>query len=149
MLPERDPEFENDHFNDMYHEHLRRKEAIRTRIEQMTREKNFLEQLAPGDVAYLFQKKQEEGIKAEKEAFDYKYSPEKAKRDLSRSPERSMSPKRHQPERESGSIMTKTYGMNLNLEGTKAKEEADRLNQIIETVDMDSLKDQEKHLLRN
>jgi len=37
----------------------------------------------------------------------------------------------------------------LNLEGTKAKEEADRLNQIIETVDMDSLKDQEKHLLRN
>jgi len=54
MIPERDPEFESDEFNKMYHEHLRRKEQIRTRIEQMTREKNFLEQLAPNDVAYMF-----------------------------------------------------------------------------------------------
>jgi hypothetical protein len=33
MIPERDPEFENDDFNKLYHEHLRRKEQIRQRIE--------------------------------------------------------------------------------------------------------------------
>ena len=70
MLPERDPEFENDYFNNMYHEHLRRKEEIRKNIERLTREKNFLEQLQPGEVAYMFHKKQEEILKDERERFD-------------------------------------------------------------------------------
>ena len=38
-------------------EHVRRKEEIRARIEAMTREKNFIEQLKPEDVSYMFQKK--------------------------------------------------------------------------------------------
>jgi len=35
--------FKSDEFNNMYMEHVRRKEEIRERIEAMTREKNFLE----------------------------------------------------------------------------------------------------------
>lgn len=54
----------------MYHEHLRRKEEIRLRIEKMEREKQFLEQLKPNDVAYMFQKKNEFVAKETRSDFD-------------------------------------------------------------------------------
>ena len=70
VTPQKDIDFESDEFNKMYHEHLRRKEEIRLRIEKMTREKHFLEQLKPNDVAYMFQKKHEFALKDEKETFN-------------------------------------------------------------------------------
>lgn len=54
QFPTRDNQFASDEFNNMYNEHVRRKEEIRNRIEAMTREKHFLEQLNPSDVAYMF-----------------------------------------------------------------------------------------------
>ena len=62
--------FKDDEFNRMYHDHLRVKEEIRQRIEKMTREKNFLEQLKPNEVAYMFHKKEEFALKKERENFD-------------------------------------------------------------------------------
>ena len=53
-IPTRDTQFASDEFNAMYNEHVRRKDEIRNRIEAMTREKHFLEQLNPSDVAYMF-----------------------------------------------------------------------------------------------
>jgi hypothetical protein len=68
QYPVRDTQFASDEFNQMYNEHVRRKEEIRNRIEAMTREKHFLEQLNPSDVAYMFQKKHEYNItKGEKD----------------------------------------------------------------------------------
>ena len=39
--------FLTDELNKEYHEHLRKKEEIRGRIEELTREKNFLTKLDP------------------------------------------------------------------------------------------------------
>jgi hypothetical protein len=52
--PSRDIEFNDKEFTDMYHQHLRRKEEIRANIEAMEREKHFLEQLNPNEVAIMF-----------------------------------------------------------------------------------------------
>ena len=43
QVPSRDTVFASDEFNQIYNEHVRRKEEIRNRIEAMTREKHFLE----------------------------------------------------------------------------------------------------------
>ena len=126
MLPERDPEFENDYFNNMYHEHLRRKEEIRKRIERLTREKNFLEQLQPSEVQYMFQKKKEENLKDEKEMFDKQYSPQKKREDAaSASPERdsrvvSLNYKG------SPSTLKKTFTMTLNKDKDSQAEQERR-----------------------
>jgi len=45
--------FASDEFNRMYHEHIRQKEAIRANIESKVREKAFLEQIEPKDMAYM------------------------------------------------------------------------------------------------
>jgi|SaaInl85LU_5_DNA_1037374.scaffolds.fasta_scaffold292335_1 hypothetical protein len=42
-IPTKETIFSSDEFNNMYNEHVRRKEEIRNRIEAMTREKHFLE----------------------------------------------------------------------------------------------------------
>jgi hypothetical protein len=77
-IPSRDVNFASEEFNQMYIEHVRRKEEIRKNIEAKTREKHFLEQLNPSDVAYMFQKKHEFNIKQNEEQFDKKYvSPKK------------------------------------------------------------------------
>jgi hypothetical protein len=76
----------------MYHEHLRRKEEIRANIEAMEREKNFLEQLNPTEVAIMFQKKKEYALLKEREDFNEQYSPERMDRILRLQEERSRSP---------------------------------------------------------
>jgi hypothetical protein len=73
QYPSRDTVFASDEFNQMYNEHVRRKDEIRNRIEAMTREKHFLEQLNTSDVAYMFQKKQEYAITKGAEDFNQKY----------------------------------------------------------------------------
>ena len=85
---EKDTVFATDEFNQMYNEHVRRKEQIRNKIEAMTREKHFLEQLNPSDVAYMFQKKQEYILKKEVEDFEKKYESPQRKR--SKSPQKAQ-----------------------------------------------------------
>jgi hypothetical protein len=46
--------FASDEFNDMYNEHVRRKEQIRNKIEALMREKSFLENMNSSDVVYMF-----------------------------------------------------------------------------------------------
>ena len=62
--------FLTDELNKQYHEHLKRKEEIRQRIEGLTREKGFLERLNADDVAYMYQKKKEHAITEQHEAVD-------------------------------------------------------------------------------
>lgn len=57
--------FLTDELNKEYHEHLRKKEQIRGRIEELTREKNFLTKLDPQDVAHLLQKRREAELEKE------------------------------------------------------------------------------------
>ena len=38
----------------MYNEHIRKKERIRSKIEGLIREKNFLENMDSNDVVYMF-----------------------------------------------------------------------------------------------
>lgn len=45
--------FAADELNNKYNEHVKRKEEIRRRIEDLMREKEFLTGLAPSDVAYM------------------------------------------------------------------------------------------------
>ncbi len=45
--------FASDEFNRMYHEHIRQKEAMRANIAAKVREKAFLEQIEPKDMAYM------------------------------------------------------------------------------------------------
>ena len=47
-------QFLTDELTKQYHEHLRKKEEIRQRIEGLAREKSFLERMNPDDVAYMF-----------------------------------------------------------------------------------------------
>lgn len=65
--------FESDEFNNMYNEHVRRKEEIRKNMEKLTREKQFLENLHKNDLTYIKQKESEIKIKQEIEAFEKKY----------------------------------------------------------------------------
>lgn len=46
--------FLTDELNRQYHEHLRRKEEIRQRIEGLEREKGFYERMNAEDVSYMF-----------------------------------------------------------------------------------------------
>ena len=55
--------FESDEFNNMYNEHVRRKEEIRKNMEKLTREKQFLENLHKNDLTYIKQKESEIKIK--------------------------------------------------------------------------------------
>lgn len=53
LIPTKDNDvFASDEFNKMYHEHLRKKDGIRLKIEKMQREKAFIEDLAPADYMY-------------------------------------------------------------------------------------------------
>lgn len=45
--------FTSDALNQQYNEHVKRKEEIRQRIENLMREKEFLKGLKPNDVAYM------------------------------------------------------------------------------------------------
>jgi hypothetical protein len=54
----------------MYEVHLRRKEEIRARIEKMTREKLFLEQLSPDEVIRLTHKKQTLSLMKKDQIFE-------------------------------------------------------------------------------
>ena len=45
--------FASDELNIQYNEHVRRKDEIRKRIEDLMREKEFLAGLAPSEVAYM------------------------------------------------------------------------------------------------
>ena len=54
--------FTTDEFNRKYNEHMRVKEKIRAEIEKITREKNFLEGLRPGDYAYMYAKTRESAL---------------------------------------------------------------------------------------
>lgn len=94
MTPERDYEFKDKDISAQYHEHLRRKEEIRTKIEKMTREKNFLEQLNSNEVAYMFQKDKELKIKEERQEMKELFSPQKIIQRLegASSPQKSRSP---------------------------------------------------------
>ena len=51
--PDGNNRFLSEKLDQQYHEHLRRKEEIRNRIEEMQREKNFLERLGNQDFAYM------------------------------------------------------------------------------------------------
>ena len=60
MIPERenDSKFGNE-VNQIYMQHIREKDKIRNKIEELSREKDFIERLAPDDILYMIQKKQE------------------------------------------------------------------------------------------
>lgn len=59
-------QFASDELNHQYNEHVRRKEEIRQRIEDLMREKEFLTGLAPNEVAYMNQKKKEYELQVER-----------------------------------------------------------------------------------
>ena len=60
MIPTKDSDvFASDEFNKIYHEHIRKKEGIRLKIEKMQREKAFIEDLKPADYIYYKQKTNE------------------------------------------------------------------------------------------
>ena len=63
-------EFQSDEFNDLYNEHVRRKEQIRQKMERLTREKQFLENLKVSDLVYIKQKEKEYKLKMDQEAFE-------------------------------------------------------------------------------
>lgn len=72
-------EFASDEMHKIYHEHLKEKERIRTKIEAMQREKGFIENLDSNEVAYMFQKKYDADLREDKEMFDMKYKSSKEK----------------------------------------------------------------------
>ena len=67
--------FVTDELSRQYHDHLRKKEIIRDKIEALVREKNFLEQLKPSDMAYMKQKEIEFEAKEAKLLMDDQVSP--------------------------------------------------------------------------
>ena len=74
MIPERenDSKFGNE-VNQIYMQHIREKDKIRNKIEALSREKDFIERLAPDDILYMIQKKQETKLTQEMKNFDKKY----------------------------------------------------------------------------
>jgi|TARA_B110001450_G_C17622277_1_gene481721 hypothetical protein len=74
MIPEREKEIKfGNEVNEIYLQHIRDKEKIRSQIESLTREKDFIERLKPDDVLYMLQKKQEAKLTKEMEDFDKRY----------------------------------------------------------------------------
>jgi hypothetical protein len=74
MIPEREKELKfGNEVNEVYLQHVRAKEKIRLQIEALSREKDFIERLAPDDVLYMLQKKQEAKLTQEVNDFDNKY----------------------------------------------------------------------------
>ena len=74
MIPEREKEIKfGNEVNEIYLQHIRDKEKIRSQIESLTREKDFIERLKPDDVLYMLQKKQEARLTKEIEDFDKRY----------------------------------------------------------------------------
>ena len=59
LIPEKELTFQDDDANNLYLEHLRNKEKIRERIEALSRESTFLNQLNPDQYAYMYQKQHE------------------------------------------------------------------------------------------
>ena len=80
MIPEKELTFQDDEANKVYLEHLRRKERIRERIEALSREQTFLNQLNPDQYAYMYQKQQEARLQKDKDAFESRFQLEQARR---------------------------------------------------------------------
>ena len=86
LIPEKEFTFQDDEANKVYVEHLRRKERIRERIEALSREQTFLNQLNPDQYAYMYQKQHEARLQKEKGAFEARFQFEQARKKRGLSP---------------------------------------------------------------
>lgn len=129
----------------MYHEHLKRKDEIRTKIERLTREKNFLEQLNPSEVLHMFQKKNEITINNQRLAEQELISPEKIKERMgSPSPKKRSEVSPHKDRLGGETIMQRTFSLRKITTIDEEEREEERLNKKILLVNVPSMSDQEQ-----
>ena len=76
LIPEKELTFQDDDANNLYLEHLRKKEKIRDRIEALSRESTFLNQLNPDQYAYMYQKQHEAKLQKDKDLFEARFQKE-------------------------------------------------------------------------